>query len=309
VAPANSSPIRVFLKPGAVWRYSGGGYCIVQQMLLDATGEDFPTLLRERVLAQAGMTASTFAQPLPAELAPHAAAGHDGNGGRIAGDAHVYPELAAAGLWTTSGDLAKFALALAHSLTAAGEPKLMAQATAETMITVPLAGSDYGLGLGVKGTGDNVSLSHSGANEGFRAQLVIFPRRGVGAVIMTNGENGGAVANELLRGIARAYQWPDYQPETVTAFPLKPEAFEEFVGRYERDDTVMLFYRKDDHFYLRMTNRPRREIFAKSKHEFFEIYGDDTYDFQQDEVGHVTHVIRRAEGTTQVYPRVQGEQE
>lgn len=304
--PANTEPVRLTVKPSTLWRYSGGGYCVVQQLLTDVTGRDFPSVVRERVLAPAGLTASTFDQPLPAPLAARAAAGHDENGRCLPGDARVYPALAASGLWSTPADLARFALALGHSLAGTGEPRLFSRATAETMLSVPLAGSDYGLGLGVKGSGDRIVLSHSGATAGFRALFVAYPRLGCGAVIMTNGDNGTALIGEILRAIARAYQWPDYQPEVKPVVPLAPEAFDAFAGRYEREDTVLVFYRKDDRFYLRATNQPRVEIFPQSDHEFFLLGQPDLYTFAQDSTGRVTHVIRRARGTIQLFPR--GEQ-
>ncbi|MBS0632694.1 MAG: beta-lactamase family protein [Verrucomicrobia bacterium] len=300
--PANSPPIRIDLKPGTLWRYSGGGYCIVQQLLIDTAGQDFPTLLHDRVLTPAGMTASTFAQPLPAPLAAKAAAGHDDTGQPIPGEAHIYPELAAAGLWTTPTDLARFALAFQHSL--AGQPGLFSRSTAEKMLTVPLPGSDYGLGLGVKDTGGDLQISHSGANEGFRALLIAYPRSGRGAIVMTNGDNGGLLAIELMRAIAKEYGWPDFKPVEKIAAPLAPAAFGNLAGRYERDDHVLVFYRKENHFYLRETGRPRVELFPKSDTEFFLLDDPTLFIFKRGANGLVSHVIRRGSGAPQVYPRV-----
>lgn len=302
--PANSPPILLIHQPGAVWRYSGGGYCVVQQLLTDTTGETFPALLRKLVLAPAGMDASTFAQPLPADLAHRAAAGHDADGRRLPGDAHVYPELAAAGLWTTAADLARFALALRHALLGDATPALFSRATAETMLTVPLPGSDAALGLGVKPSGDDLLLSHSGANAGFRALFVAYPRSGRGAILLANSDNAGPLLSEILRALAAEYAWPDFPVVEKTAVPLAPDAFDAFSGHYERDDTVLRFYAKDDKFYLRATDRPRVEIFPSSDHEFFLLDRPDTYDFQRNASGRVTHVIRRAPGApVQVFPR------
>lgn len=300
--PANSSPIRVFLKPGTTWRYSGGGYCVVQQLLTDVTGERFEKLLHDRVLAPTGMGASTFEQPLSSDLILHAAAGHRNDGAVIAGDAHVYPELAAAGLWTTPTDLARFLLAIQHSLE--GRPGFLNPATAEAMLSVPLTGSDYGLGLGVKGTGEKLQLAHSGANEGFCAQFVAYPRTGQGAVIMTNSDNGGAIVNEIMRAIAREYGWPDFQVVEKASVPLSPAAFDTFAGRYERDDVVLRFSRTGDRFYVRASDQPKMEIFPQSSHEFFLISRSEIYDFQQNEAGQVTHVIRR-NPTPQVFHRTE----
>ena len=121
---------------------------------------------------------------------------------------------------------------------------------------------------------------------------------------MTNAENGAFLAQEIVRSIARAYRWPAYQPEEKTAVALAPSAFDDFVGRYEREDTILLFYRKDAHFFLRMSRQPRAEIFPQSDREFFLLARPDVFTFEKDASGQVTHVIRRVNGTTQLYPRV-----
>ncbi len=114
--PANSAAIRVNVEPGTTWRYSGGGYCVLQQLLLDVTGKQFPALLRELVLDRAGMKRSTYAQPLPKPREKEAALGHRADGKIVAGRWHQYPEMAAAGLWTTPSDLARFFIELQRAM-------------------------------------------------------------------------------------------------------------------------------------------------------------------------------------------------
>jgi CubicO group peptidase (beta-lactamase class C family) len=293
--PSNSPPLRLTSTPGARWQYSGGGYCIVQQLLLDVAHQPFAELARERVLTPAGMTASTFEQPLPAARLAQAAAGHLASGVRIPGDAHVYPEQAAVGLWSTPGDLARFALALQQSLT--GQPNaLLSRATAEAMIAPPLAGSDYGLGIGALGRGDALQLAHSGSSAGFRCSFVFYPRTGRGAVIMTNSNNGGALIPEILRAIAREYAWPDYQIVEKTAVALAAPQFDRFAGRYEREETVLVFSRTGNQFFVRVDSQPAREIFPSSDHEFFFLNGGDTFSFALNDRGRVSHLIRHAPG-------------
>lgn len=114
--PTNTAPIRVDTEPGTLWRYSGGGYTIAQQMLEDVTGVPYATLLQQRVLEPLGMSSSTSEQPLPARLHERAATAYRSNGSAVRGRFHTYPEMAAAGLWTTPSDYARFALAIQRSL-------------------------------------------------------------------------------------------------------------------------------------------------------------------------------------------------
>ena len=106
VPPSATAPVRAGPAARGSFRYSGGGYAIVQQLIADATGMPFEEAAAAAVLHPCGMTRSTFAQPLPASLRP-AAARHDWR---------VYPEAAAAGLWTTPGDLARYVCAIQAAL-------------------------------------------------------------------------------------------------------------------------------------------------------------------------------------------------
>ena len=299
--PANSEPIRIDLPPGSKWRYSGGGYSVAQQLLLDVTGESFAALLRSRVFTPAGMTASTFEQPLPAPFAPRAATGHFGSGERLPGDSHIYPELAAAGLWTTPTDLARFALALRAALD--GQPSFLTRTTATAMITPPLSDSLYGLGIGVLGSGANLQLAHTGSNAGFRCSFVFYPRLGRGAIVMTNSDNGGALIPEILRSLSREYDWPDYRMVEKTAVPLTDSAVNAFSGRYEREDKPVLVFRLNGHFYIRIGDRPRFEIFPQSDHEFFTLDSPDIWSFERNVTGAVTHLILRS-APPQLYRRL-----
>ena len=108
--PANTRPIRVDILPGSKWRYSGGGYTVMQQLVVDVTGKPFPQFMHEAVLGPLDMKESTFEQPLPADKAKLTATGHHGKQKPVKGKWHIYPEMAAAGLWTTPSDLARFAI-------------------------------------------------------------------------------------------------------------------------------------------------------------------------------------------------------
>jgi len=204
--PADTPPVRRFAAPGSRIAYSGGGYTVAQLLMSEATGTEFARLMRRTLLRPAGMTRSGFDRP-SAEAARRDAGGHDANGAPIPGGAHVYPELAAAGLWTTPSDYGRFLVALQDSW-AGRRGALLRPATARAMMTPVL--SNYGLGVNVIERGGRRAVSHGGTNEGFQSRFVAFldgAREGV--VIMTNGDNGGLLAAGLQRTIARAYGWDD----------------------------------------------------------------------------------------------------
>ena len=205
--PANSPPIRVDTVPGAVSRYSGGGYVVLQQLMIDAAGKPFPDLMRMIALDRIGMRHSTFEQPLPKRLWSSAAVAYRADGQPIAGRWHTYPEMAAAGLWTTPSDLALFAIELQKSY-AGKSNRVLSAAMTKQMLTQRIARS--GLGIGVEGEGAHFRFSHAGGNEGYRCFLIAYAS-GDGAVIMTNSDAGGELIPEILRAIAAEYNWPDYR--------------------------------------------------------------------------------------------------
>jgi CubicO group peptidase (beta-lactamase class C family) len=209
--PANSAAVMVDSPPGKECRYSGGGYCVVQQAMMDASGKPFPQLMDELVLGPVKMTNSTFVQPLPAELRPLAATGHDKKGKPIEGNYHTYPEMAPAGLWTTPSDLAGFAIALQQASQndpqTVLDPKTVQQMLSKQISTGRLGG--WGLGVALHGSGAARTFDHGGRNAGFDADLIAYPQTGQGAVIMLNCNETGGLATELMRDLGREYRWPN----------------------------------------------------------------------------------------------------
>src|SRR5580704_8282101 len=211
--PANSAPIRVDTEPGTIWRYSGGGYVIAQQLLQDVTGEPFPKLMHDTVLEPIGMTRSTYEQPLPANRLAEVAIPYRQDGKPVTGGPHVYPEMAPAGLWTTPSDLARYAIEVQKAL--AGKSNVVLSAAMASEMLKP-GKNHWGLGVGTGGSTKHPYFTHGGANEGFQCNLVAY-NKGDGAVIMTNSDNGGQLATEILRTIAYEYKWPDFAPHETPA--------------------------------------------------------------------------------------------
>ena len=201
--PANTEPIRVGIVPGTQERYSGGGVTIEQQLMIDVTGEPFPKLMREIVLDKIGMQDSTYEQPLPPTRSAMAAHATRADGTVLHGDWHIYPEMAAAGLWTTPSDLARFAIEIALSRQGKANHVLSQKMTQE-MLTPVLGESGLGLFLRKEEPGQ---FGHNGADEGFQAILTMNADTGKGAAIMADSDNGIALANLLLQRVAKEYSW------------------------------------------------------------------------------------------------------
>ena len=225
--PANTVPIRVDILPGRQFRYAGGGFTILQQMLIDLSGKPFPAFMKEVILNPLRMAESTFDQPLPPAKLSSAAAGHLSRGRAINGKRNVYPEMAAAGLWTTPGDLARFAVEIQLSLQGRSN-KILSQASLERMLT-RTPQSAYGLGFSVDPRG---YFSHGGGNAGFTCLLIAHKKDGYGAVVMTNSSNGPSLYTEILRGIAREYKWENFLPAEQKPVVLDARQEEAVLGQY-----------------------------------------------------------------------------
>jgi CubicO group peptidase (beta-lactamase class C family) len=228
-APSNSRGVHVSTKPGTKWRYSGGGYEVIQYVIGERTKKDFGALVQDIVLKPLAMNDSTFAQPLPPALLARAALPHDGNGKPVPGGPHTYPELAAAGLWSTPSDLAK--LAIEVKLSAAGQSnKVLSQSMTQLMLSPVLNG--FGLGWSIDGAGQAQSFSHGGANAGYQNMLVAYTERGDGVAVMTNGDRGGELAGEVVRAVASAYDWPTQRAKVRAAVATPAAALATLPGKY-----------------------------------------------------------------------------
>ncbi len=283
--PANSAPVRVNVLPGSLWRYSGGGITVMQLLMGDVTGKAFPALMRESVLDKIGMKNSTYEQPLPAEYALRAATGHRSNGQAIKGKWHTYPEMAAAGLWTTPSDLAKFAVEIQQA-NAGKSAKVLSQAMVKQLLTKQ--SGDYGLGVAVGGEGAARTFSHGGSNEGFKCMLFAYVEAGQGAVVMTNGDQGGQLANEILRGIAREYGWPDFKPAERTLAKVNPEVFNAYVGEYDTANGKLTITVENGRLFFQPPGGQKLDLFPASETEYFLVTDNLNIVFVRDEKGVVT---------------------
>lgn len=266
--PANTPPVRVDKLPGEGFRYSGGGITVMQQLVMDVTRLPFPEFMSSRVLEPLGMTRSIYQQPLPAEWASNAARAHDEHGKVVQGGWHVYPEMAAAGLWTTPSDLARAAIEVQKALAGKGG-KILQQQTVQQMLT-PQNGGPYGLGFALEGEGKNRRFSHGGSNRGFRCILVAYAERGQGAAVMTNASQGPALFGEILQSIARVYEWPDYPQIAVEVVRLGADVLDRFTGTFEDPSgNRYTFSRQEDHLLgSRSDTRGPFVLWAVSENEF-----------------------------------------
>jgi CubicO group peptidase (beta-lactamase class C family) len=261
----NTDPIRVDIDPGSRWRYSGGGYTVVQQLVSDVEAKPFPLIMRETVLEPFGMTTSTYEQPLPESRWADAATGYRANGEPVEGDWHVYPEMAAAGLWTTPSDLARFAIHLQQAYAGQSNDVLSVE-TSRQMLT-PHA-NNWGLGPAV--TEDASRFGHGGANEGFRCQFMAFIEDGRGAVVMSNSDSGAQLVEEVLRTIWHVYGWTGLEPTVKVVAEIDPSIYAQVTGDYEFPEVgIVSLEWVDGRLWARAPGQEPVELLPESQTDFF----------------------------------------
>lgn len=284
--PANTDPIRVDTVPGSLWRYSGGGYTILQQMVEDVTGMPFAEALAELVLGPADMTTSSYAQPLPPGRADQAASGHLSDGARVEGECHIYPEQAAAGLWTNPTELAHLAMDVQAAYHGDTGRVLSPEMTRE-QLTPNMGG--YGLGFAVRGQGDEARFSHGGSNHGFKAQFMAFKEGGRGVFVMTNGDRGSALAQEIILAVAREYDWPVPRYQEVILADLSNEALEAIAGTYwvEEDELEVVIAVEEDHLRATVQGVQVIHMYPTAADFFMDITDGQRFRIHRNEDGSV----------------------
>ncbi|PKV51441.1 CubicO group peptidase (beta-lactamase class C family) [Aquimarina sp. MAR_2010_214] len=245
-SPANSGAIFVDKVPEKSFRYSGGGYTVMQQMMIDVAQESFPQLMSELVLQPLQMSNSTYDQPLQSEQLKMAATGYLPDGSTTKGKRHTYPEMAAAGLWTTAEDLAKFAVNIQQTLK--GESKAALSQDMTTTMLTPFVEDFSGLGIFINKMEDEIYFGHGGWDEGFSSEMIAHKDKGYGVVILTNSNHPDFIS-ELIRSVALSYSWDDFVP-TYEKKEINADQLKEISGRYRlQNDNLIEIYHTNNQLF------------------------------------------------------------
>jgi CubicO group peptidase (beta-lactamase class C family) len=193
--------------PAGGFRYSGGGWSLLQLVIEELTGAPFATHMALHVLFPLGLAASAFG--FTPAIACVIATPFAGDGSAL--PVYRYQAAAAAGLYATAGDLARFLAA--HMTGRNGAPAgrgILSPAGLAALIAprVATGGQDglwpwYGSGYEIARRDGRRLIGHSGVNRGWRARMAALPDSGSGIAILTNSDNGGALIDALIEDWVR----------------------------------------------------------------------------------------------------------
>jgi len=244
VKPANTKAVRSAFEPGLKYQYSGGGTTVSQTIVEDITGKSYEEYMWDNVLKPLGMLSSTFTQlPTKEKEAPRATAYYN-YGIPVKGKYHIYPEQAAAGLWTNPTDLAKYIIMTQLSLQGKSN-KVLSQEITKLRLT-PFVDTLSALGVFINKRGGQTYFQHGGVDHGFVAQYFGSLEGGNGVVVMTNTDNT-AILSEIINSVATVYKWNGfYQPKIKKTFLVEGSVLNTYVGNYKLNNVTVSFSMEGD---------------------------------------------------------------
>lgn len=210
-------PVQVFA-PGTTPGYSNYGMALTGYIVQRVSGQPFETYVREHVLEPAGMTTSTYEQPLPAGLTGSLGPGHTSTGEKVPFE--LMGDFPAGSLTVSAPDFAAFMNAqLSRS------PKLLREETWEQMWSPGLGEERLGnrskageMGLGyfdLSRHGRRV-VGHGGDIQGWHSQFELYPEERTGIFISYNGD-GNEASNNLREDLAQGFADRYFPGKTVKA--------------------------------------------------------------------------------------------
>lgn len=260
---SETRPVVVNSEPNTAFRYSGGGSMIAQMALMDISKKSFSDLTQELLFDKLEMSNSTFEQPIPSKFTKQTSWAYS-SASWFKGMPYVYPQQAAAGLYTTPTDLAKFFIDVQKSYI--GKGKILSEDTTKKMLTPQQNVSDgsykeqIGIGPFLIQRTDNedpngVYFEFTGVNAGFLAYGIGSVTNGNGVIIMLNsGDDVNGLGKEIRRAVAKTYQWTNFLPAEIKPINLSDIELDKFVGRYRMSANEVLYLRKEKNYLVENIN-------------------------------------------------------
>ncbi|WP_291842885.1 serine hydrolase domain-containing protein [Maricaulis sp.] len=241
-APATHAPLAREHAPATRYRYSGGGYTMVQLLVSDVLERPFQEAAAAHLFAPLGLDRSSFANPLP-QAHGNIARAHDRLGAPAAlpRGYEAMPEAAASGLWTSAHDLGRLVTMLMADYH--GQGRYLPQPLAIEMLT-RVAPGEHGLGPRVTGLAQDFFFHHGGANNSYQTWIEGHPQSGEGLVILTNGARGRALINEIRNAVSDTMNWTINAPVIDPGLDLPEGLLADYAGTYTLDQSFPLALRQ-----------------------------------------------------------------
>lgn len=292
--PAHSPRIVSVSEPGKKYEYSGGGTMVSQQVLMDITGQPYDAYLYQHVLLPLNMTGSFFTQPPPPEKISLLASGYSVATGhqRLPNKFPVQPEQAAAGLWTTAGDLANMVVNLQRALRGDAHTFLN-RSTVDLMLT-PYNDQEATMGFFITHVNGEPYFQHDAGNPGFSGKFIGSLSHGNGLVVLINSDDGQDFMEELTRTVASVYHWHGYdtlaKEEKIQSVEISNAQRDQIVGIYESNRNIVVIDTINQALHYRAAGRAM-PMYFRDKNTFVTLESANEMKFQYDKTGAVTEMV------------------
>jgi CubicO group peptidase (beta-lactamase class C family) len=202
--PSNSIKLKMIYPPKTKFMYSGGGFMLAQYILEKITNKSYQDWADELIFKPLNMHHSTLSMPLDKNHNHEIATGWSAYDTPLDHGYVIYPELAAAGLWTTPSDLACFGIEIMKAYYKKSD--FLTSKSAELMMTIPKdIKSEYGLGFHINTVNYQLWFGHGGDNTGFHSRMAFCPNKESGIIVMVNSDIGDDIPNQVLECFIKQY--------------------------------------------------------------------------------------------------------
>jgi CubicO group peptidase (beta-lactamase class C family) len=305
--PANNSPVRSEIIPGTrQYHYSGGASTIAQLIVSDVSKQPYDKYFDDKVFKPLGMTNSSYTQFPTKDIQKRFATGYYANGKEVEGKYPIYPEMGAAGLWTTPTDLCKYIIETQLALKGKSNKVLSNEMTKKRLI--PETDSSLAIGFTTKNNASGMGLFidieknktakyfwHGGGGEGFTAHFYGSLEDGKGVAVMVNLHSiydGGKLLKEVMNSVAISYNWEDYYSPILKKTVVQPDSIlDKYIGTYKSKNNgkVTIIYKRDGKYWYDRLNdfyNPVEMAFTSSQ-DFFNKEFSTEKSFYSDSLGNL----------------------
>lgn len=281
----NTGKIIVDTIPGSIWRYSGGGYTVMEKVVEDVSGLSLDDYMSKNILHPIGMKNSTYQQPIAKEFQNNISAAYDRNGNLIKGLWNNYPEQAAAGLWTTPSDLAMYCIEI-QDIAQGKKEGILTKETVQKMLSKHK--NDWGLGPSLQNENDSLIFGHGGKNAGFTNDMKAYAYQGNAVIVMTNADNGGDLIGEILRAVSNYYNWGISNQKVIEATNISSDVLIKYVGKFQLENRNIII----DFQII------ENQLYAKGPNKSFQFVAISNSKFIDRETGIEIEFLQNADRTS-----------